>query len=139
MASQGGYGLKAYIAGTVGGTATTAIVGIMDADFPEQERTVFDFTAHDSPDAYAEFVATGKRKLNPMSMTLKWDDLAASHAAILTAFASNVSTNFEIEDPLGQEKIFFAGQITKIGRVSKQDEGYTCKIEIQPTGKPTIS
>ena len=136
MAAQGGYGLQLQIEIT---STLTTIVGVKEASFPEQEKIVADVTAHDSPSGYRVWIATGLRSLNEMEATVFWDTSEATHAELVTAFNSDAAVNMAIIDPDGDETIAFAGHITKIGRVSEQEDGYQATITIQPTGVPTIT
>jgi predicted secreted protein len=136
MATQGGFGLKIKI--TVASTLT-AIAKITEGEIPEFERMVAEVTAHDSPNGWAEFISTGKRKMNEFKFTLLWDSTLSTHAAITAAFDSEAAVNMSVEDPDGVEVIAFAAFITKMGRISEQEEGYTCEVAVQPTGQPTIT
>lgn len=136
MATQGGFGLQIRI--SVSATLT-AIVHIQEADMPEFEKVLAEVTAHDSAGGYAEYIATGKRKVNEFEMTLLWDKAAATHAAVLAAFNSDAPVNMSVSDPDGAETIAFAAHVYKMGRVSEQEEGYQCVVTIQPTGQPTIT
>jgi predicted secreted protein len=132
---QGGYGtiVKIKITSTL-----TAIAHALDVEFPEFEKVLADVTAHDSPGGYQEWIATGKRKLGAMKMKLLWDVSEATHAAITAAFNSDLPVEMSVQDPDGDEVITFNAHIQKLGRVAKQEEGYTCDVTIQPTGIPTI-
>lgn len=132
MTVQGAFGAQLKIAGT-------AIVHVEEMEFPEFEKIVADVTAHDSTGGYAEYIATGKRQLNSFKVTLGWDSAAATHAAIKSAFASDSASTIVASDPDGVENISFSAHITKLGRIAKQEEGYKCDVEIQPTGVPTIT
>jgi predicted amino acid dehydrogenase len=135
MAAQGGFGLQLKI--NTG--SLTAIVGVLEADFPEQERLVAESTGHDATSGYATWVSTGKRQLNEFTATLAWDDAQATHTAIVTNFNAEASVNMSIQDPDGAEIIAFAAFVTKIGRVSEQDGVYQAEVTFQPTGAPTIT
>ncbi len=136
MTTQGGYGLKCKI--TVG-TVLTSIAHILDCEFPKFVKVVKEFTGHDADTGYAEWISTGKRKLESFKMTLGWDSADATHAAIVAAFGADTSVNMSIEDPDGVEVIAFAAHVTTLERISEQEDGYKCEVEVQPTGKPTIT
>lgn len=135
---QGGFGftVKLHI-----GTATpwTAIASIIDGDFPEQEALTAESTGHDATSGYATFVKTGKRQLNPFTLTLTWDTDDTSHAALVTAFDAEAAIALQAQDPDGDEVIAFSALVTKLGRVSKQDGVFTCVVTFQPTGAPSIT
>lgn len=135
MATQGGYGLILKI--NTG--SLTAIVGVIESDFPEQEKLVAESTGHDATSGYATWVATGKRQLNEFTATLAWDDAQATHTALLTNLGADTSVGFSIQDPDGQEIIAFSGLVTKINRIAAQDDVYKAEVTIQPTGAPTIT
>lgn len=133
---QGGYGAKIKIKIT---SVLTVIVHAMDIEFPEFEKLLADVTAHDSPGGYQEMIATGKRQMNAFNVVLLWDKAEATHTAVQAAFNSDLPVDMSVEDPDSTEVISFSAHITKMGRVAKQEEGYTCKVEVKPTGQPTFS
>ena len=135
MATQGGLGLVLKI--NTG--SLTAVANLIEAEFPEQEKELWEYVLHSSADGYAEYMDTGLRKLSDFTATVLWDDTETTHAAMLTAFESTATVGMSIEDPAGQEVIAFNAHIQKIGRISKADEGYQAEIAIQPSGGPTIT
>ena len=132
----GGFGLivKISISSTL-----TAIAELIDGEIPEFEKFIAEMTPHSATGGYATHVATGKRKLNEFKITLGWDSDDVTHAAILAAFDSNDAVNMSIVAPAADETIAFAAHVTKIGRVTAQEDGYKCDVTIQPTGAPTIT
>ena len=135
MSTQGGLGVVLKI----DDSGLTTVANLLDADFPEQEKELWEYILHSSTDGYAEHMDTGIRKLTEFTAVLLWDDTESTHAAILTAFDASTTVDMSIEDPSGQEVIAFAAHIQKIGRISKADEGYQCEVTIQPSGAPTIT
>jgi len=133
---QGGYGavLKITVSAVL-----TAIVHVMDMEFPEFEKILAEITAHDSPGGYAEFISTGKRKLNSFTVKLVWDISEVTHAAVVAAFDSDNAVEMSVEDPNGDEVIVFSAHVSKLGRIAEQEEGYACDVTIQPTGIPDIN
>jgi hypothetical protein len=132
---QGGYGAILKI--TTSGL--TAVTHVVDFEFPEFEKILAEITAHDSPGGYAEHISTGKRKVNSFTCRLTWDITETTHAAIVAAFDSDNTTAMSVEDPDHREVIAFNGHVSKLGRIAEQEEGYSCDVEIQPTGNPTIN
>lgn len=132
MAGQGGYGLQVTMNGTV-------LVGVEDADFTPFMKFIDEATAHDSPGGYYEAVATGKRRIEPMAMTMIWDINEATHAAFLTAFNSDDAQQFTMADPDGDETIEFNAHVERLNRVSRQEETYRAEVELHPTGTATIT
>jgi hypothetical protein len=136
MGTQGGFGVKVQI--TVG-SVLTAIAHILEMDYPEFEKVLYDRTAHDSPEGYAEFGDSGKRKVSDFKVTLEWDMTESTHAAILAAFDSADPVSMAVKDPEATETISGNAYIQKVGRIAKQEEGYQCEVTIQPTGKWSIT
>lgn len=136
MSVQGGYGAVLKITVTA---SLTAVAHVRDFEFPEFERVVAEITAHDSPGGYAEYISTGKRKMNEFTCTLTWDKSEATHQAMLAAFNSDDPVEMSTEDPNGVEVIAFDALVTKIGRQAEQEEGYSAEVSIQPTGIPAIT
>ncbi len=136
MSTQGGFGLDCKI--TVG-TTLTSIAHILDCEFPKFVKVIKEFTGHDATEGWAEWIASGKRKMEKFKMTLGWDSADSTHAAIVAAFDADTSVNMSIEDPDGVEVIAFAAQVETLDRISEQEDGYKCEVEVQPTGKPTIT
>jgi hypothetical protein len=132
----GGFGLivKISISSTL-----TAIAELIDGEIPEFEKFIAEMTPHSATGGYATHVATGKRKLNEFKITLGWDSDDVTHAAILAAFDSNDAVNMSIMAPAADETIAFAAHVTKVGRITAQEDGYKCDVTIQPTGAPTIT
>jgi predicted secreted protein len=135
MTTQGGYGTKLKIDIS---NSMTLVTRAMDIEFPEFEKVLADVTTHDSPGGYAEHIATGKRKMNSFTVKLLWDADETTHAAILAAFNSDEAVEMSVEDPDSQEVITFDAHVWKVGRVTPQEEGYTCDVAIQPTGIPVV-
>ena len=136
MGTQGGFGVKVKI--TVG-SALTAVAHVIEMDYPEFEKILYDRTGHDSPDGYVEFGDSGKRKVGDFKCKLEWDAEEATHAAILAAFDSTDPVEMSVEDPDGSETITGNAWIQKVGREAKQEDGYFCSVTIQPTGKWAIA
>lgn len=135
MAVQGGFGVLLKI--NTG--SLTTIVNMEDVDEWTLDRIIAEVTGHDASGGYAEFVPSGKRMMNPFSATFTWDDSEATHAAMVTNFAAETTVGFSISDPDGTEVVSFSGYVKTMGRFSKQDGAYRCKVTIQPTGAITIT
>ncbi len=136
MTSQGGFGLIVKI--TVS-ASLTAIADLLDGEIPEFEKFLAEMTPHNAIGGYAKHVATGKRKMNEFKVTLGWDSDEVTHAAIIAAFDSNDPVTMNVVTPGADETIEFSAHVSKIGRLSPQEDGYKCDVTIQPTGAPTIT
>jgi hypothetical protein len=133
---QGGMGmaLKIDVSSTL-----TAIAHVQEVDDLELEKFLDEMTGHDATGGYAEYVDTGKRKINPLTCTIGWDDSETTHTTIITAFDGTDPVDMSAEDPGSTEVIAFSAFIQKMGRMYKQEGGYRAKVTIQPSGPPTIT
>lgn len=136
MAKSGGYGVQLKI--TIS-ASLTLIAQLKDIDIPEQVAKTVDVTTHDSSSGYAEKIKTGLKELTPFTATLVWDDSIASHTGVVAAFDATAPVTMNIITPSTAETIAFSGMVTKLSRESKQDGALMCKVEITPTGAPTIT
>lgn len=136
MATGKGLGVKLKI--TVS-AALTVVAKVMEVDFPDREVELEDVTAHDSTGGWAEYIATGLKKMSKINATILWDDVLPTHLAFETALNAGAPVNMSIEDAGGTEILAFAAFITKIGKEAKVKTAYKAKIEIQPTGQPTLT
>jgi len=133
---QGGFGAIMKI--TVF-SSLTAVASIIDFEWPEFEKVIAEITAHDSPSGYAEHLSTGKRMMNSFTMTLLWDRDHDTHHAMVQAFESDLAVVCSVEDKDQTEIIQFSAIVTRLGRMSDQEEGYQAEVEFQPTGAPSIT
>jgi hypothetical protein len=136
MAEQGGIGAKLKISIS---TVLTLVTAMREVKFPKQKKELADVTAHDAPNGYREFADSGVRELTEFTVKLRWDKLAATHGAVMTAFNGTVPVNMSIEDRLGQEVLAFAAHVAEIGRMSDIGDQYACEVTFRPTGAPTIT
>ena len=136
MAKKGGFGVLLKI--TISASLTT-IAQMKDVAFPEQVASTVDVTTHDSSSGYTERIKTGLRDLTPFEATLIWDDSIASHTGVVAAFDATDPVTMNIVTPGAEETIAFSGMVTKLSRESKMDGALTCKVQITPTGAPTIT
>ena len=130
--AQGGFGLQLSLNGTV-------IVQVEDVDELTFTKFIAEATGHDSDGGYYEAVATGKRRIQPLGVTMFWDFSEATHAAVLAAFDGDAVSVFDWSDPDGNETISFKAHIEQIGRVSAQEDSYRANVQIHPSGTATIA
>jgi len=112
---------------------------LIDEDHTKFKKYLEETTPHGATGGYYQATDTGKRRLQPFSVTLKWDVAEATHAAIVAAFDSTDPIGMSIEDPDGSEVISFSAHIEEIERIVKQEEAYKAKVLIHPTGPATIT
>jgi hypothetical protein len=139
MSEQGGAGVLMQI--KIGGNFV-ALVHMQKVAFPEQEKTLWESTAHDDVEdgkVWKRFLDTGLRSLNEFTATLVWDPKETSHAAIQAGFDSLDPVSVHMEAPNGNEAVEFDMHIKKLGRVTEMDQGFQCEVACQPTGGWTLT
>ena len=134
--TQGAFGLALQI--DVTDTPAT-FAKILDVDPISFMNYIVEATTHDSASGYYEAIATGKKRVEPLSVTLAWDSSQASHAAVVTAFDAGTATTFTFADPDGDETISVEIIVERMARGGTQDGLFTCKVDLHPTGAPTIA
>ena len=136
MAVQGGYGIAVQI--DVSGTLAS-LAKVIDMDVPEYSKYIAEATTHDSTGGYYEAVATGKRRLNPFTVTLAWDSADTSHAAVLAAFDGDTAVTFTVADPDGNETISTELHVETVKRIWVQEDVIKAEVTLHPTGQPSIA
>lgn len=136
--TEGGFGLQVKI--TVG-TSLTALTYLLEgSELPKFKKFIADVTPHSATGGWAKKIATGKREAESFKVVLGWDSDEATHAAVQTAFDSDLPVNMSVVSPDGSdETISFSAHIEEIARLTGQEDAYTAEVMITPTGKPTIS
>lgn len=136
MAAQGSFGIAVQI--DVASTPT-ALASVLDLPEVSLMKYIAESTAHDSADGFYEATDTGKRRIDPITVTLAWDTSEATHGAIVTAFNSESPVTFTVADPDGDETISMEVHIERISRIFAQEDIYKATVTLHPTGAPTIS
>ena len=134
MAEQGGYGVVV----TIGGTA---VANVEDVEFPKFSKYMAESTAHDSPSGYYEAVFTGKRRIEPITMKLVWDQANATHATDILAsgFEGDPALLWSIAVPASNETIEFSAHLESLQRIAAQEGKMEADIVIHPSGTATIT
>ncbi len=132
----GGFGLIVKI--DVGGTQT-ALTYMLEGELPKFKKYIAEATPQNASGGYAVRVATGKRSIEPFKVTLGWDSDEVTHAAVLTAFESDLPVSMSVVAPGSDETIAFSAHIEELGRIAKDEDAYKAEVMIAPTGAPTIS
>jgi hypothetical protein len=136
MAAQGSFGIAVQI--DVSSTPT-ALASVLDLPEVSLMKYIAESTAHDSTDGFYEATDTGKRRIDPITVTLAWDTSETTHGAIVTAFNSETPVTFTVTDPDGDETISMEVHIERISRIFAQEDIYKATVTLHPTGAPTIS
>lgn len=130
--AQGGFGLQLKLNSTI-------VLQVDDVDELVFAKIMAEATGHDSEGGYYESVAAGKRRVEPFSIGLFWDNSLSIHAAVIAAFDSDDFQQLSWIDPDSDEQIQFKAHIESIGRISAQEDAYKANVLIHPTGTVNIA
>src|SRR5680860_719809 len=77
----------------------TEVANVTNLGGPKLSRSTTDVTAHDSPDAYMEFIGSLKDG-GEVSMDINWDPRETTHANLLADFEDTVPRDWQLSIPL---------------------------------------
>lgn len=126
----------------IGGTAGTAVVNVTKIDGPEPSMDTIEVTAHDSANAWREYVA-GLLDAGEVSMDINWDPLAATHKNAVGGLqylqGQRTSSLFALVFPAaGNPTYTFTAFVTKFGRSAPFENKLTAQVTLKITGAPTL-
>ena len=135
--TQGTFGIVCQI--DVSGTPT-ALVKMLEANWPVLKKFIAESTTHDSTGGWYEGVDSGKKRAMPFPTLLAWDTSQATHAAVIAAFNSPDPVTFSVADPDGDETLTFEVLIEEMERLaSGQEDIYKARVLLHPTGSVAIT
>ena len=115
------------------------IAGVHSIGGPGLELETEDATAHDSPNAWEEVVATIKRS-GEVSLELRWDPGDSGHQDLLSDLNSRAKTNYQIEWPdSGNSTWDITGFVTGFEPEADFDGVLGTSVTIKLTGEPTFN
>lgn len=117
----------------------TAIASVTALSGPEMSRNTHDVTAHDSPDAYMEFVG-GLKDGGEVTFDLNWDPEDTTHASLLADFEDEDPRDYKLTLPVGTTTEWdFSAIITALGHVENHDGKLEGSATFKITGKPVLT
>lgn len=120
------------------GTITyTAIGNITTVTPPATSRETIDVTAHDSPDAWMEFLG-GLKDGGEASLELNYDP--TEHDTLLDEYAKDSPTDYRVVFPdSAQSQWEFKAILTGFEPEAPYDDKLTASLTFKVSGKPTFS
>lgn len=113
-----------------------AIANVTDITPPGIERETLDVTAHDSPDAWREFVG-GLKDGGEVELELNYDP--REHDSLIADFEDKVPRNYKVVWPGTLGDWAFAAILTGFESEAPHDDKLAASATFKVSGKPTIT
>lgn len=122
--------------GTTPTEVFTAIANITNIEGPGIERETIDVTAHNTVDAYMEFVG-GLKDGGEVSVDVNYDP--AQHDALIADFDDEDPRNYQLVFPDAAATTWsFAAILTEFNPEAPYDDKLAASLTFKVSGKPTI-
>jgi predicted secreted protein len=116
--------------------AFTAIANVTDITPPGIERETYDVTAHDSPDAYREFIG-GLKDGGEVEIEINYDP--REHDTLIADFADADPRNYKVVWPGTLGSWEFGAILTNFEPEAPHDDKLAASLTFKVSGKPTIT
>ncbi|WP_060877797.1 phage tail tube protein [Streptomyces scabiei] len=114
----------------------TPIANVTDITPPGIERETYDVTAHDSEDAWREFIG-GLKDGGEVELDLNYDP--REHDSLLADFADAVPRSYKVVWPGTLGNWAFKAIITNFEPEAPHDDKLAASVTYKVSGKPTIT
>ncbi|MFC5997109.1 phage tail tube protein [Pseudonocardia hispaniensis] len=116
-------------------TVYTPIANVTNIEGPETERDTYDVTAHDSPDAWREFIG-GLKDAGEVTAEINYDP--ADHDTLLADYADAQPRDWRITWPTGATWALKA-ILTGFSAEAPHDDKLAAEITLKVSGKPALT
>jgi len=143
MGATGGFGVTLYIGdGDLSSTPDyTAIAKVQDVGDLKSSLVMAETTAHDASGGYYDAIPTGKRKIDPTSLTLVFDPDQATHqnASGGIEYAHHQQTKLAFKVRWPDDSSYFAcdAYVESFTWQAKQTDKWTAVAVLHWVGTPT--
>ncbi|MDX2566090.1 phage tail tube protein [Streptomyces scabiei] len=114
----------------------TPLANVTDITPPGIERETYDVTAHDSEDAWREFIG-GLKDGGEVELDLNYDP--REHDSLLADFADAVPRSYKVVWPGTLGNWAFKAIITNFEPEAPHDDKLAASVTYKVSGKPTIT
>lgn len=119
--------------------AFASIAGVVNISGPQLGLDTVDASAHDSPDAWEQKVATLKRTGN-VTFDLRWDPGDATYGLLFGDLDARTTSNFKLIFPdTGLEEWAFEAYVTQLGPTAPHDGVLGMSVQLTVTGEPDFT
>ena len=117
----------------------TAIVDVVEGDFPKIKKMLAESTGHGATNGYYGGASSGKRRIEPFALTLAWDKTEETHTQVMNRFIFDATFEMEMQDPDGNETLSFSAHLEEVERKGESENIFLSTVSVHPTGEPTIT
>ncbi|WUI00204.1 phage tail tube protein [Spirillospora sp. NBC_00431] len=137
MAGIDGYGAQLKRGDGGSPEVFTAIANSTNIEGPGIERETYDVTAHDSPDAWREFIG-GLKDGGEVSIDLNYDP--SKHDALVADFEDADPRNYQLVFPDSESTTWsFKAILTEFSPEAPHDDKLAASATFKVSGKPTLT
>lgn len=136
MAGLDAFGTQLQRGDGAGTETFTAIANVTDITPPGIERETLDVTAHDSPDAWREFIG-GLKDGGEVEIEVNYDP--REHDTLIDDFADPDPRNYKIVWPGTLGEWAFGAILTNFEPEAPHDDKLAASLTFKVSGKPTIT
>ncbi|MEV0639043.1 phage tail tube protein [Streptomyces sp. NPDC050619] len=113
-----------------------ALANVTDITPPGIERETYDVTAHDSPEAWREFIG-GLKDGGEVEIEVNYDP--RDHDALIADFADPNPRNYKVVWPQNLGNWAFGAILTNFEPEAPHDDKLAASLTFKVSGKPTIT
>ena len=116
----------------------TEVANVTSISGPSISRNVYDVTAHDSVDAYMEFIG-GLKDGGELSFDLNWDPGDQTHEGLFSDLDDLVPRDYKLVLPNDIAEFAFEAILTAFEVGLPVDDKLTAAVTYKITGAPTLT
>jgi predicted secreted protein len=136
MAGLDAFGTQLQRGDGAGVETFTPIANVTDITPPGIERETYDVTAHDSPEAWREFIG-GLKDGGEVEIEVNYDP--REHDALIADFADPNPRNYKVVWPNSLGDWSFGAILTNFEPEAPHDDKLAASLTFKVSGKPTIT
>ncbi|MCM2580444.1 phage tail tube protein [Streptomyces meridianus] len=136
MAGLDGYGTQLERSDMAATPVFTAIANVTSINPPSMERETQDVTAHDSPDAWREFIG-GLKDGGEVSIDVNYDP--REHDDLIVDFGDAAPRDYKVVWPGTLGSWEFKALLTGFEPEAPHDDKLAASLTFKVSGKPTIT
>lgn len=140
MAGLDGFGAALERSDMASTPTFTEVANVTNLSGPGLSRNTIDVTAHDSPDAYMEFLG-GLKDGGEVGMDINWDPGDTTHANLIADFEDTEPRDYQLVIPVlsGSAEWAFSAIMTGFDPSYPTDDKIEASVTFKITGKPVLT
>lgn len=137
MAGKDAFGTALMMSDMESSPTFTEVANVTSISGPGVSRSTIDVTAHDSPNAWMEFIGSLK-DAGEISLEVNWDPSESTHADLWDAIDDTDPRDWRIELPNNLANWELSGILTAFEPDYPTDDKITASITIKLSGQPEL-